>query len=612
MTYSPKELNRRRYLLTIVILLCIFLILLGRLIYLQIHKGTHFYNIAKQQSSYTVVYNNAPRGIIYDSDNKVLASNRNEFILTVIPKILYEQNNPNNIKRILSKILNIKYSKLSKILDSLNRKDSKPKVILTNLTLEEIALIYEYQHKLPGILLQNQAIRHYTYDNVLAHIIGYTGKINAKELNKNPQYNIQDYIGKYGLEKVLDKTLRGQGQERRIKINRYGQLIEDYQHLQNNGQNIYSGYDIQLTVDIDLQKIVSEELDKAKINGAAVVINPKNGNILALSSKPDFNPNDFAQGISPKVWNQLNKKKAFNNKSIQGYPPGSIWKTITTLTALETGIATPESKFWVSGAYYMKGYRFGDWTTKQEVMDLAKALAWSRDTAYYRMTDYTKPNHMTVDEINSWADKLGAAKYTGLELSNEEKGLIPTKEWRETKLSFWPAGSTLHYSIGQGYVLMTPAQAARLAGFWANYGSLPRLHLLNTINKKPVYHQNELSQDIKLTPKHFNYVRNAMKQCVDTGTCQGAKIYSIPSAGKTGSAEHPHSKKTHSWYIGFAPFEKPEIALVVFAESAGHGGTISAPIAKKIYKAYFKKHRKDFEKTELKAEQEYWRTWRRR
>ncbi|MDX1920146.1 MAG: penicillin-binding transpeptidase domain-containing protein, partial [Candidatus Caenarcaniphilales bacterium] len=404
--------------------------------------------------------------------------------------------------------------------------------------------------------------------------------------------------GKFGLEKIFDNTLRGVDAYKRIRVNRQGQPIERVDLDEVTNVKTQSGTDITLTIDLDLQRAAEKAIGDKGFNGAIILIDARSGEIYALVSKPSFDPNVFTSSVSGDLWKIINSKKTFLNRAISAYPPGSIWKPAVLLAALETKAVKPGDKFKVSGAFYLGRTRFGDWTNKTGIMGLQTSLAWSRDTAFYQMA-----RKMTDKDITRIGKMFGAGKGTGIELNSESHGSVPDKEYKAKYLnSQWYPGNTLHYSIGQGFLLMTPAQAVRMAAGIGNGEFIPNLHLVRQVgNQLPKTSRHDT---IKALPENLQIVKEGMKECVDSGTCQIVKMPGITISGKTGSAEAPPNRKTHGWFIGYSPAENPEIAIAVFAEAAGHGGAVAAPMAKDVILAYYEK----YHGYNLKAEQE--KMWR--
>lgn len=562
------------------ILVLSFFAIVSRLFFLQVILGTSYKEQAQENTTY-ILTQAAPRGIIYDREHRVLASNKQSPSVVILPSIVLSHN-LNLISRKLAQILNESPSKIKQELLKLNKNDAKPFTFRTNLTLEEVASIYENQFDLPGITVQQQSARHYVNGSVLAHVLGYTGEVNASEMKDNADRKFHDIVGKYGIEKVFDLDLRGENAYKRIRVNRHGQPVERIDLDDVSSAKSKSGKDITLTIDLDLQRVAEESMKN--MNGAVVVSDIRTGEVLVLVSKPGFDPNLFTSKVSGQLWQEINSKQTFINRAISAYPPGSIWKPLVMLVALEKKVVKPGDKIPVSGAYYMGSTRFGDWTSATGIFTLQKALAWSRDTAFYRMAI-----HMSDKDITSWGKKFGAGQKTGIELQGESKGLVPDEKWKAKHLkSKWYPGYTLHYSIGQGYLLLTPVQVVRMLSGLATGNTVPRLHIVKQLgNQLP--HKVSASH-FEVSEAAYRVVREGMIECVDSGTCQATKLPNIRMAGKTGSAEAPPFKRTHGWYAGYAPVDNPEIAIVVFGEAAGHGGAVSAPVAKQVLLAYFKKY----------------------
>lgn len=574
----------------IFIIFCFSLVLL-RLAYLQIVKGASYREEARQSASFIPVISNAPRGVIYDREGRVLASNKKYNSLIVLPSVLLAHRSKlNNICRTLSKILKESEYELREKLENLKSDDSRPFTLYKDLTFEQVVALSEHHQELFGITVQHQDARYYMYGDMFAHTIGYTGTVSKEELEgEYKNLSLNDIVGKYGLEKVFDHYLRGKSTPKVIRVDRQGQPIEevDVKSLSED-ESSKPGKSLTLTLDLDMQKVAYEALGEMK--GAAIMIDAKTGEVLALVSKPAFDPNMFTTKLSGSQWSKLNSANLFLNRALSSYPPGSIWKPIVLLAALQAGAVKPGDMIPVSGGYYLGSHRFGDWTGQTGIFTLQKVLAWSRDTAFYRMADQAQPRHVTDTQITYWGKKAGAGKRTGLELEDESSGLIPDKEWQKKHLDgIWRPGYSLNYSIGQGYLLVTPAQAVRMAAFFGNKGKTPKLRLLKQVAQKEYYKSAEIDE-AQVDNEFMKIVREGMTECVESGTCAITRVPWTTSAGKTGSAEAPPHKRTHGWYICFSPVEEPEIAIAVFGEGAGHGGSVSAPVAKKMLEAYYRKH----------------------
>lgn len=562
------------------ITLIIAFVLISRLFYLQIFKYKTFTERAQYSTSRISILV-APRGIIYDRNGKVLATNRQSISIVAYPNKLKTKEEKIKVYRVLEKILKTKSERVKQRFLNLPEDAALPIRLISDISIEEAIQIVEKQFLLPGVSIQQEPIRYYPNESLASHVLGYTAQIDENELNNRPERKLGDIVGKFGIEKLFDDILRGKDGKTIVEVDRFGKPI--YPDLDRGiiEINPTSGKNIQLTIDLDLQKATEEAIKTAGFNAAVVAVNPNTGEVLALASYPNYDPNIFTKPLPSNLWNDLISKKAFLNRALLGYVPGSIWKPVTLIAGLASMAVKPNEIFHVSGAVYLGSTRFGDWTGKEDNLNLVQALAWSRDTAFYQIG-----KRLTPEQIRYWGKKLGGGKKTGIELLGEEKGIVPDSKWKKKNLKEdWYPGNTLHYSIGQSFLLITPIQAARIYSGIATGSTVPRLHVVKKINEyiKPPENQDKYNLD----PALMKIVKDGLETCVESGTGGASMIELAMVSGKTGSAEVPGSHKTHGWFASYAPSENPEIVVVVFAEKAGHGGSVAAPIAKKVYEYYF-------------------------
>ena len=563
--------------LTIIVLLC-SLSLLSRLAWLQLINHNYYKKKAIENSS-RVTFLRAPRGVIYDRHGNLLATNAESLSLVAIPSQL---DDIDNLARILSKILNVNQAELYNKLNLISYRNSiLPVVIERDLDIDTVSKIYENQLFLPGIDILSDISRVYPQSDVTAHILGYCGEITETQLNYYKDRKMGDVVGQEGIEKIYDEQLRGVDGEQRIKVNALGQALRDKSNIPKITKQAIPGLPLVSTIDLDLQKIAYDAL-KGK-SGACVACDPRTGEILALVSQPSFNPNIFSHKIKPTDWVKLNAPDhPLFNRALSGYPPGSIWKAITLLAALESHVVKPDTKLHVSGGVSLGGFFFGDWTRSTGLFDLVKCLAWSRDSAFYQMG-----LKLTPEQIKYWACLFGGNRPTGVELPHESSGLVPDSAWKlRVMKEKWYPGNTLHMSIGQTFIQLTPMQAARIYCGFASRGKLPNLHLVNKINKRVL--PTPEHETIKTNKEYLKVVLDGLEAVVASGTGGICRLPGIKVAGKTGSAEAPpeHSK-THAWFACYAPVENPSIVVVVFVEHGGHGGSAAAPVAKQVLEKYF-------------------------
>ncbi len=573
----------------------ILLGLLGfRLFQLQVIEYNKYKVLAKNNSTRTSI-TRAPRGIIYDRNNEILATSKQSLSVIVYPAALRTDQEKAMVAKRLSNFISSSYEELLKLFSEMEPTTPLPITLDNDITVESAIKIFENQDSLPGIAVEKQATRYYPHNEATAHLLGFVGQINNDELKQGRSrgLGLGDIIGKDGLEKVYDENLQGINGEARVSVDRYGRSLQEGPIGKKIIKDAIKGSDMHLTIDIDLQKVAYEALKH--MAGAAIVLNPKNGEIYALVSTPSFDPNIFTKPVPPSVYNELMQKKAFINRAISAYPPGSIWKPITSLAALEHGVANESEILHVSGSVYFGGFRFGDWTSKEDSMNIVEALAWSRNTFFYQIAKRMQP-----EWIANTGRKFGAGSKTGVELFGEAAGVVPDPEWKKKYAKEpWFPGNTLHLAIGQSFLMLTPIQAAKVISGIANKGYSPQLHLIKNPGKERLIPIDGFSE------KTYDIVRKGLERCVDTGTGQASKFTEFKVAGKTGSAEvKGYAHTTHGWFASYAPADNPEIVVAVFAEGAGHGGSVAAPVAKKIYEAWYaKKIGKEIPKPEVPSEE---------
>lgn len=560
----------------------LFGLLALRLVQLQLLEYDKYQRLAKNNTTKQSIVR-APRGIVYDRQGRILATSKQSLSVMVYPFQLRDTVDQEKVATMLADFLSINYEDLLKKFTEMDPTTPLPLTLDNDISLETAVKIFENRERLPGIQVERQALRYYPFGNSAAHLLGYVGELSASDAKRKrfKGLHLGDIVGKDGLEKYFDADLRGINGEKRAGVDRFGKLAEPNKF----SQDPLRGSDLYLTIDINLQQVAEEAMRKAGIKGAAVVLNPQNGEIYALVSEPSFDPNIFTKPVPTKLYRELANKKAFFNRAISSYTPGSIWKPVSAIAAIEHDVTSGHERLQVGEQTVLGDYSFGDWTGKKEIMDLKKALAWSRNTYFYQIAKRMKP-----DWIAEQGRKMGAGKKTGVEILGESDGLVPDPHWKKKKLKeVWFPGNTLHLSIGQSFLLVSPLQAAKIISTIATGGRVPKPHLVkNTFKEAP-------ERVIAIEDQALEIVRDGLRECVSSGTGQAARLSKVTVAGKTGSAEvggYKHS--THAWFVAYAPAEpgsRAELALAIIGEGAGHGGAVAAPIAKKILEAYFDHHR---------------------
>ena len=398
--YRIAQLNNKANYFRFMILLATG-VLLARLIWLQIIQS-HYYSNRAVANSTRVTFLRAPRGVIYDRHGNLLATNKQSLSLIAIPNEL-EHCEP--LAERLSKLID---EPKVKIFDQLLKIKSShsvlPVVIERDIDVDTVSRFYEQKLFLPGIDILPDISRNYLQGELAAHVIGYCGEITQAQLTHRPERRMGDVVGQDGIERIYDVQLRGNDGEQRVKVNASGLSINAEASKPEISRDPLAGESIILSLDLDLQKAAYEALGKR--SGAVVVVDPRTGEILAMVSRPSFDPNAFTKKITPDVWKKINAPDhPLYNRALSGFPPGSVWKAITLLSALESKVVKPDTKLRVSGGISLGGFFFGDWTAKPGLFDLIQCLAWSRDSAFYQMG-----LKLTPEQIKEWGVKFGAGR----------------------------------------------------------------------------------------------------------------------------------------------------------------------------------------------------------
>lgn len=593
-----RRLGHRLDLLGLFVVL-VFVALVARLGYLQVVQG-QYYNRLADGNRIKLIPVMAPRGTFYDRNGVPLVSNRPGFTVTLVP---ISGPIPDEVITKLAGILGMNVAEIqAKIAQQSG--PFEPVRVKTDIGPEIVTRIEERRQDLPGVVIEIQPIRNYPNNDLAAHVFGYVSEINDVELEKRKAegYRPGDIIGKFGLEKVYDKEIRGSDGGGQVEVDVNGRPI---QVLGKKGP--VPGNNLQLTIDYRIQKATEEAIDaqlkylqtkteftNAK-GAAAVVMNPKTGEILAMVSRPAFNPNLFAGGISTKDWKLINDNPfhPMDNKAISGeYPPGSTFKIVTGTAALELGKVTPEEKILDTGTHWVipKGNAQGEalgWINFKE------ALSKSDNVYFYEMG-----NRLGIDNLEKYARMYGLGAYTGINLPGESDGLVANRAYKEKVYKEdWYLSETFDAAIGQGFQLATPLQMAVLVSQVANGGHRYRPYLVSKMlapggEAVRTFGQEEIGS-IKVSPATMNLIREALRDVAHDG---GTAAYfftgfPIPIAGKTGTAENSHGQD-HGWFVAYAPYDDPRVVVVVIVEQGGFGATAAAPIARTILEAAFNLNQK--------------------
>jgi penicillin-binding protein 2 len=592
---------KKRFDITTVVVITFIAIVVVRLWFLQIYRGDDFERLA-DTNRVRIINIPAPRGNFLDREGRIIVSNRPSF------NIMWNREDSPNPDEIIKRIARIVNEDIATILERVREAADNPNHIPIKLKEDidwsTVAYIENNRFDLPGIRIDVEPMRKYPYGSMASHLFGYLGEINQKELDEHgpDEYMKGDQIGKMGLEKLLEQSLRGEKGQRYLEVNARG-----FEQRRLDTQPPLPGNDIKLTIDLDLQQTAMQAMEGKA--GAVVAMEVATGRLLALSSAPNIALQDFAGGISTKVWKEHlnNHLKPLMNKSIQGqYPPGSTYKMITALAGLAEGVISPSTSYTCTGSIRFGDRRYGCWKREGHgKVDLHRALAESCDVYFYQVGQL-----LGVDKLAKYASALGLGEKTGIILEHEKGGLVPTRAWKKrTKRVSWQKGETMSVAIGQGFNLATPLQICRMTAAIANDGItyLPQLieQITDPDGKIVQSFSPVIIGTVESGKKYLPLIIDALVSAVNDkhGTGGMARMEHIVVGGKTGTAQVvrlekfknvdaediPYRYRDHAWFTCFAPADKPEIAVTVLVEHGGHGGSAAAPVARKILEKYFSK-----------------------
>jgi penicillin-binding protein 2 len=529
----------------------------------------------------------APRGVLFDRNGKILVDNQNSFNIALLRE---QTRNLDQTLHTLAVATGADEAQLRETV-SRRRKDPsyRPIVLIENASREQVIAVRARRWELPGIEARQVPARRYPGSDMGAHLFGYVTEVTEAQLQKAEYSGVEsgDLVGQAGIELAYNKMLMGSEGSRAVVVNSLGREIEELEK-----QEPVEGRRLQLTIDADLQKATDDAFIASGFNGAAVVVDPRTGEVLSFTSRPAYDPNAFSAGIDKKTWLDLNTSelRPLQNRALQGrYSPGSTFKMAVGLAGLEEGVITPSFQVHCSGSATFYGHRFGCWKKGGHgTVDLRRAIEQSCDVYFY-----TVGNMLGVDRINKWATLFGLGVRSNIDLPNELVGLVPSTEWKKTqKESKWYAGETISVAIGQGQVAVTPVSMAVYAATLANGGTRITPHLLKAVDDgsglKPVPPPPPQSK-VDVTPEKLQAIRDGMWGVVNGGGTGGrARIEGHDVCGKTGTAQVISNKgriaagrsardlRDNGWFVFFAPRDNPEIAGVVFLEHGIHGPNAAA------------------------------------
>lgn len=546
-----------------------------RLFQLQVVQGDRNRQLA-DSNRIRLVPKRPARGTIFDRNGKILAGSRLSHTVSIWPIALPRSSWPQVVDR-LSTVLKIPAEEIQQRLDQAGYESIEAITIARGISPAQATALAEYINELPGVRLEAEAVRNYPNGDLAAHVLGYTGELTDQQLaaRREQGYRLGDVVGQMGSEAAFESMLHGTWGGQQVEVDSAGRVISIL-----GDKPAVAGQDIQLTLDIELQRAAEEALGTRM--GAVVAIDARNGGILAMASWPTFDPNIFTTRITEDQWRQLQgANHPFLNRSLQAFPPASTFKIVTTAAAIESGQYAPGTVLPTYPYLQVGGVRFGEWNHAGfGPLGFTGAMAWSADTFFYQIA--MRIGGPTLIEMTR---RFGFGRKTGIELASEESaGLVPDDAWKRERIGYeWVIGDAINMSIGQGFLQTTPLQVANMFAVTANGGYLVKPHLL----KDNEEHRN-WRESLELSDVTLDVLQRGLRQVITGGTAQALNVPHIPPfAGKTGTAEAPPGL-SHAWFGAYAPLDNPEVVVVAFAEhSGGGGGAVAAPMVLRVLEAYF-------------------------
>ncbi|HEV2357956.1 MAG TPA: penicillin-binding protein 2 [bacterium] len=574
-----RDVFERRLLTLLAVVGLLLGILVIRLWQVQIVQGDYFLRLS-EENRLRVTPLAAPRGSLVDRHGRTLVANRPAFTVALLP---LELRHPGPEAAALGKVLGMDPAEILSRLAAGRDRPFDPVRLRRDVPKEIVAGIEESQLDLPGVLVEVEPVRQYLYKTLGAHAFGYVGEINEQELRRlrAAGYESGDLIGKDGVERTYDAYLRGRSGEFQAEVDAQGHVVRTLGTVP-----AVPGDTVALGLDLALQQAAEAALGDRP--GAVVAMDPRDGAVVTFVSHPAFDPNVFSAGITAAAWNGLMKdpRQPLLDRAAQGtYPPGSVFKIVTASTALQLGLVQPDSRFFSPGYYNLGGWTFHEWKALGNV-NFIDAIALSCDACFYELARRAGPTQMAA-----FAHMYGLGQLTDVDLPDDSRGVVPDPAWKQRVWKQpWFGGDTLNMGIGQGYVLTTPLQVARMLAAVANGGTLVTPHLVTEIRgpdgrviaritPPPAGH-------LRLSPETMAVLRTGLAAVVTRGTATNVQIPGLTIAGKTGTAEAAHGKPV-AWFAAYAPVDAPRLVVVAMVENAGFGDEFAAPIVKRVLQAAF-------------------------
>ncbi len=580
----------RRSLIMALIKFLLLMVIIARLYYLQVYQADRYKTLADENRISTRLLV-PPRGIIFDRNGVTIASNQQNFQALIVAE---QAPNVQETLDAFKKIMPLSEAEEERIKKDLKRNRSfVPIKIRDNLSWEEVSRIQLNAPDLPGIVIDEGLTRYYPFGAGMAHILGYVSSVSDKDVKDDPLLEVPGFkIGKSGIEKYLEKALRGESGNLKLEVNAYGRIMKEIERVDG-----IPGKDVQLTIDSRLQQKAFELFGEE--SGAAVLLDVHTGEILAFVSAPSFDPNMMTQGLSTEDWNALlhNERNPLTDKAISGqYSPGSTFKMIVALAALEAGVIKPETRTYCAGKMFLGNHAFHCWKKEGHGhLNVVEALQHSCDIFFYETAQ-----KLGIEKIADMARRFGLGSKINIGLENEKAGLIPDKEWKLRRFGEpWQQGESLISGIGQGYILTTPLQLATMTARLVNGG----YEIKPTFLKVSDGEKSKIRK-IDVSPTNLELIKEGMYAVVNkpggtawrsqfdyrgqrmggkTGTTQVRRItMKERREGIKKESELPWRLRNHALFVGYAPHDNPKYAVAVLVEHGGGGSSVAAPLAGKI------------------------------
>ena len=575
----------KRVLTLTVMVAAAFVMLLGQLWYLQVLEGGKLQEMS-ERNRIRIRPVAAPRGILFDRNGLALVDNRPAFTLSLIPR---EMDDRDTIMARLSVLLKIPMRELEEALERVPPDSFRPVRVRRGLTLDEVTKVEERKLELPGVVVEVEPQRVYPTSTFAAHLLGYVREVSDDQM-KQGRYRRGDMIGQSGLERLLDEHLRGRDGGERIEVDALGRPVQVMRREEPD-----PGAQVITTVDRRIQEAAERAM--AGRSGAVIVMDPRNGDVLAMTSSPAFELDRLTGNLDREEWLKVIRDPLtpLMNRALQSqYAPGSVFKVVVAAAGLQEGSLTPMDRTYCNGEFHLGQWTFKDWKEGGHGhVDTRTALIHSCNIFFYQSGLKVGPA-----AIARYAEAFGLGSPSGIDLGGEKAGMVPFLDGRRRiDGRKWQAGDTVNMSIGQGQVLVTPMQIARMMSAVANGGVLWRPRLVQRVERVDgslaYSSSSKMTGRVDLSPIVWAFLRQALSGVVNEGGTGGAaRIPGIDVAGKTGTAQSVSKSDSakgqdHAWFASFAPAQDPEVVVVVLVERGGKGGQVAAPIARQIYQAIF-------------------------